>query len=104
VIVQLDRLPGLPWAIDNAVMPINEEQQQRAHAGLQRLTTCPVCQAKRTDEPGFAFGDVIMAYALTAPDSCTTGWGNTGHTPMLQVICKVCNYVLLFAAPPLGLP
>lgn len=85
-------------------MPITKEQQQRAYAGLQRLTSCPVCQAKRTEEPGFAFGDIVVGDAMTGPHERVQMRASLGHTPMLQVICKTCNHIMLFAAPPLGIP
>lgn len=79
-------------------MPLNDQQTQQVSQWLNSKKSydfaCPVCNSKN-----FSVGDIVMAPSFSGGGMAIGGPG----VPMVQVICKNCAHVLLFAAVPIGL-
>ncbi len=78
-------------------MPLDKQQQEKLEKWLQSkgvLPNCPICTTN-----SWAIGDIVSALPYT------TGKIKLGGptVPMVQIICKNCAHVLLFAAIPIGL-
>lgn len=79
-------------------MSLDTAQQEKLTDWLKVKCAHLHCAACHTCTDKWMPGELI-----TAPDTAL-GAGEVGQpTPMVQLICQNCGYVMLFAARPIGL-
>ena len=79
-------------------IPLTEQQRQQVQDWLNARKispNCPTCGSK-----SLTVGDIISGNVLVAGGGLSIGGQNV---PMVQVICKNCGHVRLFAARLIGI-
>jgi predicted nucleic-acid-binding Zn-ribbon protein len=74
-------------------MPLTKEQSTKFRSWLNDRkwdTYCPVCGQR-----DWKFGEIISARILSTKQNQSI--------PMCQLFCARCQYIMLFAAEPIGL-
>lgn len=78
-------------------MPLDAAQQQKVSQWMNSkgVLGCPACSGVQ-----LTVNEMISGAMVDAKGNQQIGGQ---HTPMVQVVCNNCMYVMLFAAVPIGL-
>ena len=79
-------------------VPLNESQKQKFREWLKSRDVNPTCASCGAEDWGT--GEIISALMLDAEENVV----KNSHVPMVQLVCRNCSYLMLYAAVPMGLP